>query len=184
MAKAAKTSIFYWLAVLVVSFGIVGFADLAVQQNYRLSANDPQIQMAEDAVAALQHGEVPTSVVGSSKVDVRNSLAPFEIIVDKQLHVLASTAEQPDPTQLLPPHGVFTDAAKKGELRFTWQTADGQRFATVVDPTPNGFVVAARSLKEVEKRESNLFILTVIAWLCVLAVVALAYWLSLKSRDG
>ena len=39
-----------------------GICYVAVQQTLRQSANDPQIQMAEDAAAALAKGEKPEGV--------------------------------------------------------------------------------------------------------------------------
>lgn len=180
MAKPSKQNVFYWLALLIVGFGIVGFVAFVVQQNYRLSANDPQIQMAEDTAAALQQGRAPSKLVPPGSVDITRSLAPFETIIDKQLRIVATNATANDAGLLLPPSGVFKDAAKKGEMRFTWQTAEGQRFATVVVPTANNFVITARSLKEVEKREDLLMIMAGVTLVCIALTVGVLYAVSRK----
>ena len=55
-----------YLYAICVTIGVtVAFGTLyaAVQQDYRQSANDPQIAMAEDAANALKGGDVPASVV-------------------------------------------------------------------------------------------------------------------------
>ena len=112
--------------------------------------------MAEDAVAQLDRGASPSSLVQTTKVDMSTSLAPFTIVVDKNAAVLASGAILNGQTPL-PPKGTFADALTQGELRFTWETEGGYRFATIVATASNGdVVISARSLKEVEKREDRL----------------------------
>ena len=70
----------------------------AAQQVLRLTANDPQIQMAQDAAASLNAGNTPTSLV-PSKVDSKVSLAPFIEVYDKcsgMLHSENPYAEKKD----------------------------------------------------------------------------------------
>jgi hypothetical protein len=43
-----------WLPIAVVTAAFCGLAYLTVQQSLRQGANDPQIQMAEDAAARAQ----------------------------------------------------------------------------------------------------------------------------------
>ena len=160
------------LPIVLLGTGLVLFFGLAVQQNYRQSANDPQIQMAEDAAAALSHGARPDNVVSATKVDKEHSLAPFMTVVNKQRQIVASNVES-DTDSALPPVGVFDNVDAHGEQRLSWQTAQGVRFATVVVPASNGYVIAARSLKEVEIRENNLKILDIVALVGVLAVAIL-----------
>lgn len=42
-----------WLPLAVTIIAVFGGICLTVQQSYRMGANDPQIQMAEDAARAL-----------------------------------------------------------------------------------------------------------------------------------
>jgi len=68
------------------------------QQVLRMSANDPQIQMAEDAAQRLNAGEDAERIVPDHKVDMAASLAPFVIIYDDSGRPLGELA----PTALLP----------------------------------------------------------------------------------
>lgn len=166
-----RSSLIYGLSV-IVGVGLVIFVYVAVQQDYRMSANDPQIQIAEDGVATLARGGTSTSLVPTAKIDVSASLAPFTIVVDKNMTILASSGELDGRTPL-PPKGVFLDAASKGERRFTWQTEGGYRFATVVAPAPNGdFVISARSLREVEKREDALTYMAAATFVCLFIAIS------------
>jgi hypothetical protein len=65
--------------------------------------------------------------------------------------------------------GVLDYVRKNGQDRVTWQPAPGVRMATVVVPYKNGFVMAGRSLTEVEKRESQVESLCGLAMLCIWA---------------
>lgn len=68
---------------LFVAITIVFMTSYAlVQQNYRMSANDPQIQMAEDAAAALNKGRNIQSVVLLDNVDISKSLGVFLAVYD------------------------------------------------------------------------------------------------------
>ena len=55
----------------------------AIQQDLRKGADDPQHQLAEDAVARLTAGDAPSAVVGSGDVDIAKSLDPFLIVYDE-----------------------------------------------------------------------------------------------------
>ena len=46
-----------WLPLGLVTLILCGLVNLAVQQNYRMSANDPQIQIAEDVADAVSQGK-------------------------------------------------------------------------------------------------------------------------------
>ena len=147
---------------------------IAVQQNYRQNANDPQIQLAEDAAQSLDHGLAPSSVVPAARVDLGTSLAPFIIVTDDNYRILASSGTLNGRT-VLPPTGAFTaaltgrgkDTARTGENRITWQPSSSVREAAVITRYSGGYVVAARSLREVEIREDDL------ASLCGLAFAGL-----------
>lgn len=158
----------YWLPLAVVITGLCVLIYAAVQQNYRMNANDPQIQLAEDAAAALDQGAAPSAVIPQSKTDIASSLAPFVMVFDKQGQVLASsgTFEGSFPVY---PIGALTAADKSGENRVTWQPQPGLRFASVVHTTGSGYVVAARSLREVENRIQQTTFFTGITWLTALA---------------
>ena len=69
-----------------------------------------------------------------------------------------------------------------GEDRITWQTASGLRFATAIihfnASTSSGFVLAGRSLREVESREGQLEWIVLAGWAVTLVISAV--WLGIK----
>jgi hypothetical protein len=142
--------------------------------------------MAEDAAVQLQEGAQPQSVVGTSKIEMSRSLAPFMIVYDASGQVTASSAQLFGSTPDLPP-GVFDSVRTGGEDRLTWQPQEGVRVAAAVTQfggTSPGFVLAGRSLREVESREDRLTLMVGLAWLATLvgtfAAWLLALWLSDK----
>jgi hypothetical protein len=101
-----------------------------------------------------------------------NSLSPFLIVFDNAGRPVAAGARLQGATPT-PPAGVFT-SARSGEVRQTWQPATGVRAAMVVVHYPGGFVLAARSLREVERREDNALALAIVGMIAALALAALA----------
>lgn len=162
----------YWLPLAAVTTLLCGLNYLAVQQSLRWGANDPQIQMAEDAGAALAAGGIPASVLPVAQVEISSSLAPFMVIFNDSGEPQASSARLHGTTPALP-SGIFDYTRQKGEDRVTWQPEAGVRIAAVVvafGGAQPGFVLAGRSLREVEIRESQVEQITGIAWLVTLAV--------------
>ena len=155
-----------WLPLAIATAGLCALVYLTVQQSLRMSANDPQIQMAEDAASSLNAGASVESVVPSTKVEIADSLAPFVIVFDNSGKVLASSATLHGAVPAYPA-GVLDYVRQKGQDRVTWQPEAGVRMATVVAPFKNGFVMAGRSLSEVEKRESQVESLSGIALLAI-----------------
>jgi hypothetical protein len=66
----------YWLPAAVAATVLAVLVAGAVQQNIRQAANDPQIQMAEDAATSLAGGLQPAAAA-TGKVDMARSLAPL-----------------------------------------------------------------------------------------------------------
>jgi hypothetical protein len=161
-----------WLPMAIVATGSIAFSYIATQQNYRQSANDPQIQLATDGAAALRDGTAPDKIAPDADIDMGKSLAPFTIVVDDQRHVLAAGANLGAQVPL-PPAGAFDFAKAHGENRFTWQPQPGVRLAAVLVHTTGdhpGYVLAARNLREVEERESQLTALAALALAAVLGL--------------
>ena len=167
-----KNVIRYWLPLAAVTTLLSGLIYLAVQQSLRWGANDPQIQMAEDAAAVLAAGNAPESVLPATQVEISGSLAPFMVIYNDSGEPLGSSAKLNGLTPALP-HGIFDYTRQKGEDRVSWQPVAGVRIAAVVvayGGVQPGFVLAGRSLREVEIRENQVEQITAIAWLVTLAV--------------
>ena len=174
------------IAIALIAAGVTLFVAAALQQNYRLTANDPQVQLAEDAAANLAKGQQPSAVIGPGNIDASNSLAPFVTVYSggKPYQPLATNGYFSDNKTLSPPAGVFEHARASGEERFTWKTLEGQREAAVLvyaDSPQPVYVLSARNLREVESREDQLRLLTFLALLGI-AVVATAASLLLNPN--
>jgi len=160
------------MAAIVLSSGLTyGVA----QQALRQSANDPQIAMAEDAAIQLEDGDSAAQVVGPLRVAMERSLSPYLMVFDADGAVLASGAQLRGSTPALP-SGVFTAARQGGQNRITWQPEPGVRHAIVVAPVnggTGGYVLAGRSLREVEKRTDGILTITLVGGIAgMLAVTA------------
>jgi len=159
-------------AIITIIFATIYVAE---QQVLRQSANDPQIQMAEDTAAALNNSATPTSVI-TPKIDVGKSLSPFIIVYDKTGAVAASSVYSgsklldPVPLGVLKASGVSHHAV-------TWEPETNIRIAAVTTEADGFYVLAGRSLKEIESRESSLMWLVLIGWAVSIAVMTAAYWL-------
>jgi hypothetical protein len=157
-----------WLPLAIATAGLCALVYLTVQQSLRMGANDPQIQMAEDAASQLNAGMSMDSVVPSAKAEISESLAPFLMVFDESGKTLASSATLHGalPTYLI---DVLVYTRQNGQNRVTWQPEAGVRMATVVVSYISGFVMAGRSLTEVEKRESQVERLSGLAMLGIWA---------------
>ena len=164
------------LLIAIVVSGLAGLLYVTVQQVVRSAADDPQIQMAEDAATALNNGEQMQSIVPVGKVDIATSLALYMIIFDINGKPVVSSAQLNGQVPTIPP-GVFDAVRQHGEDRITWQPQPGVRSAVVVvqfHGSGGGFVLAGRSLREVEKREDDLLHIDLLGWAAILIVSFLA----------
>ena len=171
-----------WLPFAVAITGLCGLVFLEMQQVIRQSANDPQIQMAEDAAARLAAGAAADATVPRATVDIASSLAPFVIVYDAQDRVIASSATLDGATPRLP-EGVLAAARQSGDDRVTWEPTPGVRIAAVVVPYHGGAVLAGRSLREVERREFDALGTAAIAWVFGLVAVAVTI-IAVESTRG
>jgi hypothetical protein len=155
-----------WLPVAaagsVLAFALYG----GVQQAQRSAADDPQLQMARDAAAALSAGAAPRQVAAGPPVDIRTSLAPWIAVFDADGNPLAATGSIDGKPPVVPDQA-RADAAN-GERTFTWEPEAGLRMATVVEPFSDGTVVTARSMREVEIRENRTLAIAAGAWILAL----------------
>ncbi len=159
-----------WLPIAFAVTVVSGLVYVAVQQVLRQDANDPQIQMAEDAAEVLARGGTLEAAPAAGKVDLARSLAPFVVVFDDKGRPVASSGQLhgKDP---VPPAGVFAYVRLHGEDRVTWQPEPGVRIAVVVagfTGSTRGFVLAGRSLKETERRESQAEMESGAAWIIAL----------------
>jgi hypothetical protein len=187
-----------WLPLGVGLTLAIGLAYVEVQQSYRQSGNDPQIQMAEDAAAQLSNGAQPDEVLPTTdRIDMAASLSPWLTVYDDAGTPLSSTGYIHGEMPALP-NGVFSTSTwhtyaedglalpvPQSETRFSWQSGAGLREAVVLvrytSSNGSGFVAAGRDLEEIENREGVLTEMTAIGWVVTmfgtLAAQALAEYL-------
>jgi hypothetical protein len=159
-----------WLPMAFFATMVCALVYVAVQQSYRISANDPQIQMAEDAALAIKGGAQLQSLNLSGTVNIGQSLSPYIVFYNEAGTATGGNGLLDGRFPLLP-QGVFDYARAAHEDRLTWQPQPGVRNAIVVvkiDGDNQGFVMAGRSLREVEIREWQLEMMVGLAWIITL----------------
>lgn len=159
---------------VVVSVVVFGTIYTVGQQVLRQSANDPQIQLAEDIAQLLSGTAKPSDLASNTRIDITTSLAPFLVITDTKGAVL-TTSGQLDGKDPIIPLGVFDSAKKMGQDRVTWQPRKGVRVALVVVPYKDGYVAVGRSLREVEKREDGVLKIVGAAWGALVILSCIGY---------
>ena len=185
--KPFKNILRAWLPFAVVISAFCGLTYAAVQQSFRQGANDPQVQMAEDAALSLANGADPSALVPPGTAQAAHSLTPFLIVYDPDGKILAASVELDGKTPGLPA-GVLESTRGMGENRVTWQPRAGVRIAAVIVANDAGFVLAGRSLREAEARTGQLTRLTGAAWIlslaAALAAVAFGEFLLTDRKPG
>ena len=176
-----KKIISFIIAISIVTV-VFGTIYATVQQNYRQSANDPQVQMAEDTANFLSNGgQIQQLATIYPQVNFAKSLAPFLIMYDEQGKVVLSTGNM-DNVVPTPPTGVFIFTKLNGENRLTWQPRNDVRIASVIVPylyqNSSGFILAGRNLREVEFRENHLTLMVFAGW--ILSVIGLIFYFAVK----
>jgi hypothetical protein len=173
MSSARRASLLF-VSLFVAVSACFGMIYLVGQQGLRTAANDPQVQLAEDASARLDGGATPASVTTASlPVDIATSLAPFIVVQDSSGGVLSTTGRL-DGADPKIPKGVLDTARAAGRDIVTWQPQPGVRVATVTVPWTGGTVTAGRSLRLVEEREDILLQLVILGWLVTVAALGVA----------
>lgn len=173
-----------WLPIAVAVTVVFGFAYGAVQQTYRNSADDPQVQLAEDSAALLDAGAPESDIVPVDTVNLADSLSPFVILYDAQNNVIDGSGLL-DGSPPTPPPGVLDTARSAGRNRVTWQPRPGIRIASVSAAAKDGRVVLfGRSLREAEARVEQLTQMAAIAWIVAMlgTIVACAAVEMLGNR--
>ena len=189
----------WWAYGAIAVTGVCVLAYAIVQQDYRESLNDPQIQLAEDAALRLQNGGAPADIVppGSPLVDLRNSLAPWIAVYDAQGSALEASGQLDGAPPKLPdgvfdtshwlahPSGLFYNQSPVLQNRFTWQPESGMRQAVILTRAQNGMYIAAgRNMREAEQRIEHEGEIVFILWaftLGCLLVASFIGWRLLRS---
>ena len=187
MKKLILNSFAICLPLGVAIIFIYSFTYLAIQQYIRLSANEILVQYAENTKEKLEKGvTISQAISGIELTDMQKSLSPFVIIYDKMGTVQASTTTLHGTAPTLSA-GVFANALQNWENRRTWQPEHNVRNAIVVLPYAlpgqEGYVVAGRSLREIEKRKQFLKIQIEIAIIVTLTATFLITLIVQASRN-
>jgi hypothetical protein len=190
----------WWVYASIAVTGLCGLIYAGVQQNYRQSLNDPQIQIAEDAAARLAAGGVPADIVphDTPLVDLRNSLSPWIAVYDSAGVPLEASGQLDGAPPKLP-MGVFDTSkwwarimghhfnnAPHNESWFSWQPDPSLRQAVVLVyvPSKNEYVAAGRNMLEVENRIEGLAFTVLVGWFVIegaLFVSSFIGWWLLKK---
>jgi len=161
-------------AIAIITI-VIGLIYCAVQQNYRSSANDPQVQIARELQGNLQKGN---PLPFGDSVEMETSLSVFQQTYDKNANPLLSTGYLNGKVPRLP-KGVFEYAKTNGEHWITWQPQENVRMATGivrVNVGPVAYLVVGRSLNDVEKRIASMTKMIFMGWILCICVV-LVNWL-------
>jgi len=178
-----RTNFATHVAALIVVTILCGLIYATVQQSHRSVANDPQLQIASDLKSAIEHNHPVAQWMNGDSIDISQSLSVFKTLYKKNGAPLQSTGFLDGQLPQIP-RGVLDFTNKYGEDVITWQPGQGVRIALVVEAVASpeiGYVVAGRSLREVEKRESDLTTMVLVAWLICSGVILLHFLLSYFS---
>ena len=162
----------HFAASLVVTI-LCGAIYVSVQQSHRSVANDPQLQIALDMKNAIEKNLSLEKWMTKDSIELSGSLSVFKVVYNKIGEPTQSTALLDGSLPKLP-KGVFDFTRKQKEDVLTWQPRQGIRMAMVVEAVQSpaiGFVAVGRSLKETEKRVSNLTLMLFISWLGCMGVI-------------
>ncbi len=167
-----------WLPLSAAIVIVYGVMYLLVQQDIRQSANDILVQYAADAKDKLSAGMSATTVVTAMPaVNMQIGLAPFVILYDMNGKPIAGSGKLHGQLPA-PPTGVFDHVAEYGEHRLSWQPELSARSAIVVMhgmvDRKSGFILAGRSLREIEIRERSVLGLAKTGLVATLIVTFLA----------
>jgi hypothetical protein len=150
-------------------------------QIYRSIANDPQTQLSEDMANYLSSGKEVMDVMPKLDVDIAKNSVWFLSIYKESGEVLASNAKLEGQTPVLP-NGVLENAKQKGQNRVTWEPAAGVRIAAVVTPYNGGYVLAGRSLREIDSRIVMMGKMIGLGWAVSLIVTFAGCWFLLPKK--
>jgi len=174
----------HFAAIIIVTI-LCGLIYATVQQSHRSGANDPQLQIASDIKNAIENDHPLAKWMTEDSIEISRSLSVFKTIYNKNGEPVQSTGFLDGQLPGMP-RGVFDFTNKNQEDVLTWQPQRGVRMAMVVEAIRSpviGFVSVGRSLKEVEKRESDLVIMVLVAWLVCAGIILLHFLLVYFSRN-
>ena len=182
LKKTQLKVLMYWACVVAALSCVCGLLYMSGRYILRQGADDPQIQMAEDAAVLLAMGRAVENIVVGPKIDIATSLSPY-VVVYNGVGVPTFSSGLLSGAMPTLPKGVFAIAENNKKIkipaglesRFTWQPTQGARQALVLvqTNTPSGvrYVAVGRSLREIERREGALLWLVLYGWASTLLIL-------------
>jgi hypothetical protein len=166
------TRLVRWSAIALIVTALFASLYLVMQQIERQGADDAPERLASQVASQLSGSGAAAST--ADDVDLAASDAPFFVVYDSANRPVSGTGHL-DGAPATVPDGVLDQARRTGTNHVTWQTADGRRFATVERRAGDSVVLGGQSLTPTEGRIDQLGLLILVAWLCVLAIVVVAF---------
>jgi hypothetical protein len=179
-----ETSFVTHFAILMIVTVLCGLIYVTVQQSHRTGANDPQLQIALDLKNAIETNRSTVKWMPGDTIEISKSLSVFKTFYNKNAEPVQSTGFLDGQLPKIP-KAVLDFTERNQENVVTWQPQRGIRLAMVIESVNSpsiGFVAVGRSLKEVEKRESTLVTMVVVAWLVCVGIILLHFLLSYFSN--
>ncbi len=174
--------LFKWLLPATVITLVTAIVHVTVQQNYRQSANDPQIQLSQDIATALSNGQALGELIPTTPVNIDSSLAPYVIVYDNSGQPIGGNGKLDNQLPILPAGLLEVSEDRGPSYRVTWQPRTDVRQALVITHYPNGYVVAGRSLYEVEQRLAILAKELLFGWLASLLLLGIESWVLVRLK--
>ena len=168
--------------LMSLSYTVIFFIN---QQSLRQGANDPQMQISQDAALQLASGKSLEIFLDTKLVDIEASLSPYIFVYDDKGVLLFSSARLSGNVPSIP-KGVLSYTRANKIDKVTWQPRSGVRQAIVAryyEGSQKGFVVSGRSLLEVEARIDHTLKQMLMLWfVSVVFLVAINYLLNFKTN--
>jgi len=174
-----KSNFISHFAALMIITVLCGLIYVTVQQLHRTGANDPQLQIALDLKNAIETDRSTAKWMPGDSIEISKSLSVFKTFYKPNGEPLQSTGFLDGQLPRIP-RRVLDFTSKCGEDVVTWQPRHGVRMAMVIEAVSSpeiAFVAVGRSLKDVEKRESTLVTMVLVAWLVCGGVILLHFLL-------
>ena len=173
-----------WITSTVIITLFVGCFYFVTAQALRQLANEPQIQIAYDAAAALNAHDDPAKAVPSEQKDIATSRGPFMVVYKNNLPMAGNGLLDGKLPSL--PKGVLDYARAHGDDRITWQPRANSRMAIVVVPygisENQGYVMVGRSLAETERLKSQVLYMVLCVWVVGTLATLIVNLFILRSK--
>lgn len=176
-----------WLPFAIVIVIFSGLVYVAVQQNYRMSANEPLYQIVETVTNGINQGQPLDQIVpAQGTAELSGSVLPFAMIYNATSTLIGSSALLDGKNPSVPSE-VLDTAKARGQYAVTWQPKPGVREAIVVkyfSGPQAGFLVAGRSLKQTEILENQTLLMSAMAGIIalVLTFIMLLFFVNKSIR--